>query len=458
MPAPAVKAYRDKMRLTDRAVHNLKPQASGQFQVSDDVVPGLSVRVSQGGTKSWVLQYREHIPTDAGFEPGARQRMWTLGTYPDLPLSKARDTALQARHLLKTKGVDPATKKREARTARTFGDLAQDYIERHAKKHKKSWAEDQRSMNADVLPRWRSRLVKSITRRDVHELINVVVDRGAPVAANRVLALVSAVFAYGIDTDWLDGNPATRVKKQPEQSRERVLTDDELQALWKALEAQKVVYQVTEKAAAPAVTPMIARGLQMLLLTAQRPGEVFSMRWEDLDEDGGWWTIPGSAAKNGEAHRVPLTKMALDLIDEARREQTDRMLKPDRAKTRDTKSANLGKWVFAGAPDKVNSPEGRNVAARAKKAAAALRAANIVKFDFHRHDLRRTAATGMARAGVTRETISQVLNHVDRGSRSTSTYDRYSYDREKRAAIQKWTRRLVDIISKTAKATVVKFA
>lgn len=448
------------MRLTDRAVVNLKPDAARRVEVFDDAVPGLVIRVNHNGAKSWVLRYREHVPTaGGGFAPGTRTLRWKVGDYPAMKLKAARTKAELARHLLKTMGIDPGTDKREARTAQTFGDLAHDYIERHAKTHKKSWAEDQRALNADVLPLWKSRLVKSITRRDVRELIEAVIDRGAPVAANRLLALLSAVFAYGIDADWLDASPAVRIKKQPEQSRERVLTDDEVHDLWKALDAQKVLHRVTDQAKAPAITPMIARGLQMILLTAQRPGEVFTMRWEDVDEDTGWWTIPGSATKNGEAHRVPLCQRALDLIEDARKEQAGRASRSTaRAKKPADKPQTLGAWVFAGAPDQVNAPEGRHVAARAKKAAAALRKADAVNFDFHRHDLRRTAATGMARAGVTRDTISQVLNHVDRGSRSTATYDRYSYDKEKRAAVQKWARRLDAIITKKPQETVVLFA
>ena len=142
-------------------------------------------------------------------------------------LADAQKKAHQALHALNTKGIDPADGKQTARTASTFADLAADYMERHAKRHKKSWREDRRQLEATVLPRWKSRPVKSLQRKDVRDLIDPIVDRGAPVAANRVLALVSTVFMYGIDKDWLDANPAGRIKKQPEQSRVRVLTDIE---------------------------------------------------------------------------------------------------------------------------------------------------------------------------------------------------------------------------------------
>jgi integrase len=159
----------------------------------------------------------------------------------------------------------------------------------------------------------------------------------------------------------------------------------------------------------------------MLIVTAQRPGEVFRMRWQDIGK-AGWWTIPSQYTKNSEPHRVPLTKRALTLIDEATKA-----------------SPGNNPWVFAGT-------QGANVAARAKKAAAALRRDGGIAFDFHRHDLRRTAATGMAQAGTARPTISHVLNHVDGGARATLVYDRYSYDDEKRAALEAWGRRLDAIL------------
>ena len=306
------------MKLTDRAVANLKPRPDGRYERFDDAVPGLAIRVNSG-SKSWVLFYRDRLPdASGGFAPGTRLRRWTLGTYPALTLAAARTKAQRALRELDTTGADPAVGKREARSAQTFGELAADYMERHAKKRKRSWREDQRQLNLDVLPHWKSRLVKTITRREVHDLLDGIVDRDAPVTANRVLALVSTVFMYGIDKGWLDGNPATRITKQPEKARERVLTDEEVKALWAALESVKTFKHVTANDPALPITPMVARGLQLILRTAQRGGEVFTMRWDDVDEASGWWTIPGERTKNGESHRVPLTQAALALIVEAR--------------------------------------------------------------------------------------------------------------------------------------------
>jgi integrase len=269
----------------------------------------------------------------------------------------------------------------------------------------------------------------------VRDLLARIVERPAPIMANRVWALVNQIFNFAIEQDWLDtGNPATRITKQTETSRDRVLTEDELRALWTALESCKTVTHTGEPGTGPVISPMIARGLQVLLLTAHRPGEVFKMRWQDVDLNAKWWTIPVEHSKNGQPHRVALTDRALGLIKEARA----------------ASPKNNGR-VFAGIA-------GGSVAARAKKAAAELERAGAIAFEFHRHDLRRTAATHMAAAGIARDTISHVLNHVDRGSRATAVYERFSHDPEKRVALEAWDRRFETILAAKPAATVLAFA
>ena len=161
-----------------------------------------------------------------------------------------------------------------------------------------------------------SRPVKAITRKDVHALLDRITDRGKPVTYNRVKALVSRIFKHGIDREWLDHNPAAGISKQSETSRDRVLTKEELTGLWQVLNA----IRAGTHAPLP-FSPMLARGLQFMLRTAQRGGELFTRAWGDVDEASGWWTwwtIPGEKTKNGTTHRVPLTPAALALIAEAR--------------------------------------------------------------------------------------------------------------------------------------------
>ena len=400
------------MTLTDRTIRSLKPRATGQYERYDDVVPGLGLRVNSD-SKSWVLFYRDRISDGAdGFTSGKRRRRWTLGTYPALSLAEARKKAQRALADLTTKGVDPAVGKREARNAESFGELAADYLERHAKPKKKSWKEDQRKLRADVLPCWASRPVKAITRKDVHALLDRTTDRGTPVTYNRVKALVSRIFKHGIDREWLDHNPAAGISKQPETSRERVLTNEELTGLWRVLDAIRTGTHPT-----PLISPMLARGLQTMLRTGQRGGEVLTMRWEDVDEASGWWTIPAEQAKNGKAQRVPLTAAAQLLVVEARRD-----------------GSGPNGWVFAG-------PQGGTLQDKGKKAVSRLRHAGLAG-DYTRHDLRRTVATGLQSLGFPLSTIAHVLNQSEGGSRVTPIYARHDFDTEKRTALEAWGRHL----------------
>ena len=423
---------RNPKPLTDRTVVALKAESGRRVTRPDGDVAGLAIRVTAGGRKTWTLTYRI----------GRRQRRWTIGTYPVISLAAARKKAQLALTQLDA-GIDPADRKRAGREYETFDDLATAYL-KHARLKKKSWGQDALLMRSVLLPAWKNRALKDIKRRDVKDLLGGIVERGKPVLANRVQALISTAFNYALREEWIDtGNPAALIDKQPETSRNRVLTDEELRTLWAALEGAKIVRRVTDGAAGPAVAPMIARGLQVLLLTAQRSGEVFTMKWEDLDlverwENlklvSGWWTIPATTAKNKQAHRVPLVPRVVDLLREAK-----------------ATGPVDNNWVFGG-------EKGGSVAARASKAMRALRRADAIDFDVHRHDLRRTAATVMGRSGVPRTTIAHVLNHVDRGSRATQIYDRYDHDAEKRVALETWARRLDDVLTANEAARVVPFA
>lgn len=412
--------------LTDTQVRRLLPAAAPR-DVRDGSQRGLMLTVLPSGRKQWTLRYRF----------GGKQRRLVLGDYPDLSLSKARDEAEDARNAIR-KGHDPSGERRAAKAAPgdTVEALAQDYLKKHAKKFKRSAAEDERILDVYVLPSWKDRSVKELTRRDVRALVDAVVDRGAPIMANRVLAIVRKMLNFAVDHDWLEANPAARVAKpSPEVSRDRVLTDDELRKVWRLLSH----FPTTAERPAPGrkgskgtkqnplcpFSPTIAALIKVRLLTAQRGGEVGRMRWQDLDLKSGWWTIPGIHTKNGEAHRVFLVKEAVALIQAQEQDEEEEEEDP-------------GEYVFA--------RTGASVLDRAKKAPAAI--ARLLGFEFRGHDLRRTAATQMAGAGVPREHIARVLNHVEGGPRATRVYDRHSYDREKRAALETWAETLSHIVEK----------
>ena len=404
------------LKFTARSIDALKPHASAQVDYRDDSLPGFGIRVSPGGRKAWTVVYRSH----------GRLRRLTLGVLPHVALADARElakTALrQAAH-----GGDPATTKTEERRGETFAELADEYIERHAKR-KRSGDEDIRILNGSphkkrtgkrphvpLVKRWGTLKVKDISRRDVRELLDEIGDR-APIMANRVLALVRKMFNFGIERDWLETNPCHMVKRvAPERQRDRVLSEDEIRAVWKALDAEDAI---------------IAAVFRLRLMTAQRGGEVLGATWDEIDLTRGWWTIPAARSKNGLAHRVPLSSQAV------------KVLKVLRPLTEDSS------WVFP-------SPKKEDACiAHAQKAIE--RVVQRSGVDFRGHDLRRTAASLMVGAGVPRLVVSKILNHVETGV--TAVYDRHSYDPEKRAALDFWGKRLDQIVSGRRGGKVLAFA
>jgi integrase len=391
------------MALNDREIAKL--ETDRRKDLADDQVPGLSLRVTPGGAKTWALRYR------VGGGRNGRLRRLTLGRYPTVTIAEARKRA--NRELRKVDaGEDPAAEKMAQRQGETVGDLAKDYLEKHAKVHKRSWKEDDRILNANILPVWKHRKVAELTRRDVRDLIESVAARGAAIMANRTLALVRKMLNFAIAQDWIEANVASLIQKPgAERSRERVLTDDEIRLVWAAAEAERLG---------------LASLTKLRLVTAQRGGELAALRWTDVDGD--WVTIPAAIAKNGRAHRVFLTKTAQDILDALPR-LSDELVFPGRSNRQPLGDAKKG---------------GQRIAARVL---VTLRKRDPkAQFDFRAHDLRRTAATRMAAAGVPQADIAKVLNHVEGGPRATQVYDRYSYDREKRIALETWERELVRIL------------
>jgi hypothetical protein len=207
--------------LTVRGIEALKPRAK-RYEVFDALTPSLAIRVTPSGHKSWVLYYRHH----------GRQRRLTLGRYPDRTLAEARSEAIHERGRI-LKGADPAAEKQagHAENDNTVQALYELYRSRK-EKVLRSWSEVRRIMEKEVLPTWRHRRVADIRRRDVRELVEQKAQT-APIQGNRVLDLISALFTFAVDQDWIEANPAWRIKKPgSERSRDRVLTRDELRELW----------------------------------------------------------------------------------------------------------------------------------------------------------------------------------------------------------------------------------
>lgn len=395
--------------LTVRFLDALKPRPT-RYEIFDAQTPGLLIRVTPSGHKSWALLYRHH----------GRLRRLTLGRYPDRGLAEARKEAVLERGRI-LDGADPAAEKHDERA--TYGDTFDALFKLFTQQYerRKSWPELRRIYEHDVLPAWRHRRVQDVTRREIRELVEKKA-RTAPIMANRLLARISRLFSFAIERDWIEANPAFRMRRPSQEiSRDRVLSRSELKELW------KVLHQTEAQDAAGRALPRLSETLNdaflVLLLTAQRGGEVWNMRWEDVDLKGAWWTIPATSTKNADPHRVPLTKRALEILERRYKQRDDR-------------------YVFS-------NHRHTCVADRAKKAAAILCQTDKggLPFHFRAHDLRRTAASYMGEAGVDRFHIAHVLNHRSvTHSTVTAIYDRYRYDKEKRAALETWAAVLSAIV------------
>jgi integrase len=377
----------------------LKP-TNTQVDYFDKSLPRFFLRVTPAGRKSFGVMYRHF----------GRLRRMTIGTFPPMTLKDARRDATEAlRNAFG--GEDPASKKAEDRESDTFRQLAADYMERYSKIRKKTWKDDQRIIDNKLNPKIGSIRAKELSRAQVREILEGIA-RAAPIEANRVLACIRKIYNWAISEDLAESNPCYRVPAPgKEHQRDRVLLEDEIQTLWKAFAEEQ---------------PQVGSTFRLRLITAQRGGEVCSAEWKDLDVDNAWWTIPAEKAKNGLAHRVPLSPLAVRIFEELRQKQ-------NMSKTR--KGAP---WVFPARRGEAGSLY------TVQKAVERIRERTNIK-DFRAHDLRRTAASLMTGMGIPRLTVSKILNRVEPGV--TAVYDRHSYDKEKREALEAWSRRLQLMVS-----------
>lgn len=292
-----------RVNLTGAFIEAAKPPERGQADYWDERLPGFCLRVATSGRKSWTVMYRHH----------GLQRRLTLGTYPILGLADARGLARQTLREVQL-GRDPAASRREAaeqaaqkrseRGARSFAALAARFVEKHAKVRNRTWRGAERTIQRELLPRWRNLAAADVTRRHVIELVESIAERGSGIMANRLKALISKIFNFALSEKdpVVTVNPALGVRNPtPERQRDRVLSEAEIRALWLALDEEP---------------PKIAGIFKLGLLTAQRKGEVLRLRWGELDLDAGWWTLPSERSKNKLSHRVPLAPQALAILRE----------------------------------------------------------------------------------------------------------------------------------------------
>ncbi len=397
-----------RKQFTDRFLKSLKPPANGRLEYYDQMVNGLTLRVTAQGIMTFALAYR--LPGKS-----AKQK-FTLGKYPTIGLAETRQKARAALADIAA-GKDPAAAKQAIKTSPTVADLLAEFHERELFT-KKSGAEMRRLLEKDVLPAWGRRKVHDITRRDVVVLLDSVRDRGAPVTANRLHGRLTRLFNFACERGIIEESPCTRLRKSEEQPRERVLSDAEIAAFWNGISDT-------------GIHPGTALALRLILATGQRPGEVAGMAWAEIEDDN--WTLPAARAKNGRSHDVPLTVLALELLQQAK------ALAGDSA------------YVF---PSPRPNGKDKPLEVRSLSRAIDRKHEPLGISKFVPHDLRRTVRTKLAELNIDDVVAERVLNHTLQGI--AKVYNRHDYHAEKRASLEAWERRLRQIISENSNVVPFK--
>jgi integrase len=418
-----------KTTLNDRSLKAAKPAPKGKtYDKMDTLVPGFGVRVSDKGRKTFILVAR--------YPGSSNPTRRALGEYGALTLEKARERARDWIEMLR-RGVDPREDKERQQLAEqrnreySFRAVAEEFIRLAVigpdpdKPKQRKGREMRREIENEFISRWGSRPVNDITARDVVAVLDEAVARGAPYQAHNLLGHIRRLFnwAMGRHIYGLDKSPCDRMKSKdvigPKLSRTRVLSDAELRALWVATEQLGYPYG-----------PLC----RMLALTGQRKSEVAEARWSEFNLDRKLWTIPAERMKGknevARPHDVPLTDDVVAILNALPRFKSGDHLF----------SASFGV-----------KPINNFVKAKANLDRAML--AELGNLDpFVIHDIRRTMRTGLS--ALSRPDVAElVIAHALPGMRGV--YDKYSFEAEKRQALELWAARLRDIVQPPP-ANVVK--
>lgn len=385
-------------KLDRNAIAKLPGPPTSKFDIVhwDDELSGLGLRILKSGTRSWVVRYRV----------ARRQRVVTLGKIAMLSPGQAKAKASEILAQAKL-GKDFQVEKQSLKSnddRLTFGSLMDQFLSRYADiaQSQKTRSETRRLLakwhHLDVVP------VEEVTRSTIAEGLGKVEQESGLVTRNRTRSALSRLFSWALEEGLAEHNPVVGTARRPEKPRERVLSDDELGAIWSAT-------------ANPGDHNAIVR---LLMLTGQRREEVAAARWTEIDAKSALWRIPAERTKNKRAHEVPLSKHALAIFGAlAKRESRDLIFGEadgpfsgwSKSKERLDRRSSVSLWTL--------------------------------------HDLRRTVVTGMAEIGVQPHIVEAVVNHLS-GHKSgvAGIYNRATYAEEKRNALQKWAEHLASIVDR----------
>jgi len=403
-----------KMKLTDRAVTRLKLPASGKLDVWDLTLPAFGIQLRATGRRAWIIAVRR---------PGsATTSRIKIGDPATMPLADAR---ARAQALMRDPGglaksdpepgeIDPDSLSGDSRVT----DVIAGFIQRDQRPRNRSWKAVEQILRHDLTD-WYGRPLRTITKADVLRVLDRVLDRGKPIMANLLLAHIKRMFNWAVERDLLEASPAGDVRPpSPKIDRERVLTDSELREVWHGCDRLGWPFGAL---------------VQLLMLTAQREGEVATMRWSDLDLESAIWTLDSSQTKAKRPHLIPLAPAVVRLLEQLPRFADCDLVFPA------TRTGNA-----------------RPVSGFSKVKIRLDRICGVQHWVFH--DLRRTTATAMAMLKVPPHVAEKIINH---GATRTvgpmaKIYQRYDYLDERREALELWAETLARIIATGSRCEVVQ--
>lgn len=378
-----------KKKLTPKGIDALPPATGKRYEVRDELVPGLHLRVSSTGGKVWYVSARVK----------RRVKRMKIGNYPIVSLSDARDKARTIQRDIAL-GVFEV----EKHQVPTLAEAIPEFIEIYAKPRTRDW-----KGTLSVLQKFKPLFawpLDEIKRPDVVRVLDQIVADGTALRANRALAALKKMLNWCVDRGVIETSPVVGLKPPAKEvARDRVLTTKELVTCWNAATKEGAPFE---------------QFVHMLILTGQRRGEVAEMRWSEIDFDNALWTIPAKRAKNATTHVVPLAPLALSILRGLPRYLNSDFVFTTTGKTPISGFGRLKRRFDEALPDDTE--------------------------DWRFHDIRRTTATNMAILGVQPHVIEAVLNHkTGIVSGVAAVYNRHAYFNEKREALERWAVRVKEI-------------
>jgi integrase len=379
------------MKLTKATVARLAlPRGRSEIICFDDDLPGFGIRIREGGARTWIYQYKL----------GNKHRRITLGRVSALEPATARKQANKFHAQIRL-GQDPAGIKAEgrARADETFGACIRLFLA-WQRGRVKTFREVERHLVRNLIALHSLPLTK-IDQRTIAAQLARISARGSPIQANRTRASLSKFFSWACGEGLAESNPVAFTNKNPEKSRDRVLTADELKQIWAALPD-------TDYGAI----------VKLLILTGQRASEISDVQWDEIDLERNVISLAASRTKNKRAHRIPISDVAHSILEAHPRNGRVHVFGAGQQR-----GFSGWSWAKANLDEAVKIPSWRI------------------------HDIRRSVATGMGEIGIQPHIIEAVLNHVSGHKGGVAgIYNRAAYEVEKTTALNRWSEHVAAIV------------